>query len=766
MKKNLIILTVLFICVSVLGTHRIVRALNLLDTIEITGNYLLPNLFYEHNLYFHKTQKGDIIYCLDPDKAGTEISAYKGLITNNIELYSNQQIGILATLIINGYPNKLPGTPTRNFSPEEFHCITSMAIRAVCMEFKGLTRGKTAEEYINVQYGDISAKIECIKLINYAKSNPCFKPYNELFVESLSNNKISDDGSMIYKEYMLVGNNIPGPIKITVDNIVNTKVILPDNLTLGNKFMIKIPIEETYRPINLKMSISGEADMGLVFIKAGLYNRQNYMGILNVNQIIKRQFDVNIVPNISKLKIFKKDKDTQEKISGATFRVWNKRPIDTNDKNNLVGNFVTDAEGIIEINNLTSLGSYYLKEIGAPVGYENLIEDEFECIAINEFGETYEKTIYNQQKELIENYIQIKGYKQVGSNQRVEYRIYGATNASNVALNNFCINIPVSTEYYELNNKITIGTFDEKQGYLMYLTDRDEKIYELKKSYNDENDYKLNKLNEIITRNIKGVFNCSDQEIVKIPSNSLKELLIKLAPESKGIEFKTPLFGDGIYSIYAKDLEKEYFLGSNYDGKKVNNFTFKNLRSYRIVFEKPLNIDEFKSGSFLSEYKSNHEYSLIFNTNKRENVLINGDLNTNKINIISIKELINKKLLLEGEVINKVSILFKDPVEPGLTLANPIILSGTSKDFNSISDEIFNGNRNNLYYSNTVEISGEYKEKEIKNGDTWDTGSYSKNIKMTNGMLPRTGSYTFKLFGLLSVTIGILLISSRRVINE
>lgn len=767
MKKIIIFVTFLLICLSSFWTHKYILALNLFDTIEITGNNMLPSLFYEHNLYNHKTEYGDIIYCLDPDKVGTEVSAYTGVVTNKLDFYSNQQTAILSSIIINGYPNILPGNPVRNFTANEYHSITSMAIRALCMEFKGMTRGKTAEEYISVQYGDNAAKQECINLIEFAKNNPFIEPYNELSVKYLSsNNIVNDDDNMISKEYILEGRNISGPLKISTEGNNDYNLVLPENLTIGQKFYIMVSKDKTYNPINTKINISGKASNGLVFIKAGINNRQNYMGILNINQDIKTQFDLKIEPNIAKLKIIKKDIDSQEILNRATFRVWSKRPKDINDNENLIGNYVTNTEGFIEIDNLIKLDTYYIHEIDSPVGYESSIKDNFDYIVVDKFGETHEITIFNQQKITMENFIQIKGYKQVSSKQEVEYKVYGATNASNISLNSFFIKIPIPYEYYELNRKITIGNFEEKQGYLMYLKDSDNKSREIRKPYKDEVNYHLKNPAVSVNRNIYGVFNSTDLEVIKVSDTNIKELEIKLSPGSKGIEFKTPVFGKGSYSIYIKDMEKEYLLGSNYDGKKINNFTCSNLRSYRIVFDQPISIDEFKSGSFTSDIITNQVYKVIIDTDKRENVLIQEDWDANEINNINISEIMKDKLLLDGETIKNVSIIFKKPVASGFSLASPIILSGTSKDLHIISSEEFNENKNNLFFSNFVEIHGEYKGKVVENGDSWDTGSYFKDLKLTKGKLPKTGSFRFLVICLIPITVGFFLIIRWRGSNE
>lgn len=752
MKKIKAFITILSVFILTLGAHQLILALDLGDTIEITGNKLLPNLFYEHNLYNHITEYGDTIYCLDPDKMGTEISSYQGTVVNNFDIYSNQQIAILSSAIINGYPNTLPGNPYRDFTASEYHSITAMAIRAICREYKGMTRGKTAEDYISVQYGDVAAKLECIKLIVYAKNNPYTKEYNELIVKSLSENNVaSEDGTKIGKEYIIEGSNVIGPINISSIDSDLGDIILPENLTIGEKFKILIPIEKTYKPINTTMEISGKANSGLVYIKAGISNRQNYMGILKVNQDIKTAFDFNLNTNIAKLRVIKKDIDTQEILTGATFKIWSKQPRNINDNENLIGTFVTNEEGFIEINNLSVLGTYYISEIYPPVGYDKKAESIFDNIKVEKFGITYNKTMYNQQKTVIENFIQIDGYKQLASNQPVEYKVFEATNASNVSLNNFIISIPIPHDYYDLNKTITIGEFEEKQGYLVYLMDSNNNQHEIKNSYNDKQDYILSKTSTQKTRNIKGIFNSSDSELIDVPKDGIKELIIKLAPESKGIEFRTPVFGKGYYSIYIKDHEKEYLLGSNYDGNKEHKFKSSNLRSYRIVFDNPIFIKDFKSGSFSAETKSNENYSIFVNTDKRENVLIKENLEA------SVKNVIN---FMDSEIISNVSIVFNNAVKPGFSLASPIVLSCTSNNLKIINDNKFSSkdNSDNLYFSNTVEIRGEYKGKEVINGDEWETSTYSKELQLSKGNLPKTGSYKYLFFSLLPLTLGILLV--------
>ncbi|KAF0091338.1 MAG: hypothetical protein FD141_1127 [Fusobacteria bacterium] len=757
MIKIRTIITILSICIFTFGAHQLILALDLGDTVKIEGSNMLPNLFYEHNLYDHRTEHDDIIYCLDPEKVGTEFSSYQGKVVNNLDLYSNQQIAILKSVIINGYPNILPGTPYRSFSTNEYHSITAMAIRAICMEFKGMTRGKTAEDYLSVQYGEAAAKLECIKLIVYAKNYPYNQNYNELSVKCISDNEVlSEDGTKIGKEYILEGVNVAGPINLSAIDGNNNDFILPKNLTIGQKFNIMAPKDKTYIPINKTLEIIGNSNSGLVYIKAGISSRQSYMGILKVNQDFKTTFDFNLDPNIAKLRVIKKDIDTQEILTGATFKIWSKQPENINDIDNLIGIFVTNEEGFIEINNLGKLGTYYISEIGVPIGYKSTDNAIFETVEVAKFGITYNKTIYNQQNVILENFIQISGYKQLASNQPVTYKVFGATNASSVSLNNFTISIPIPHEYYKLNT-ITLGEFKEKQGYLMYLIDSNNNNHEIKKSYNDEADYLLSKSSTHETRNIKGIFNSTDVKSIDVPEAGIRELTIKLSPDSKGIEFRTPIFGKGSYSIYIKNNEKEYLLGANFDAKIEHSFVCSNLRSYRIVFDKPIFIDEFKTGTFTSNDKSNEIYSVMVDTDKMDNVLIKDNLEANKINLLKFSD---------SEIVENISIIFKEAVKPGFSLVSPIVLTGNSKDLKHIIDNKYNGNGNDLNFSNLVFVKGEYKGNEAKNGDEWETSSYSKELKLNKGNLPKTGSYKYILIGFLSLTLGIFLVIKWRKYHE
>ena len=757
MKKIIIYIGILSVLILTFGAEPLLLALGLGDTLEITGNRLLPDLFYEHNLYDHRTEFGDIIYCVDPDKVGTEHSNYAGRVVEDLDFYSDQQIAILTSLIFNGYPNQEPSTANRNFSGSEYHCITAMAMRALCMEFKGMTRGKTAEDYISVQYGDAGAKSECRRLILQAKKNPFIKKYNDISIKCLSKNNIEilDDSTRVGKEYVIEGSNISGAVSIKLKGINDKDIIMPKTVAIGQKFFISVPKSKTYTAINETFEVKAKTNESLVFIKANGSDRQSYIGLIKVNQELKLNYDFNMEPNIAKIKLIKKDTDTKENLPGATFRFWSKKPASLIDKNNLCGEFTTNEVGVLVVDNLSKLGACYFSEIKSPIGYPAKAPFETGEIVVDKFGITYEKIVYNKQKPLLETFIQLDGYRQVASFQPLEYKVFGAINASNVSLKDFSINIPLPHEYYSLNNRIEIGSFIENEAYLMYFKDINDNVHEIKKSYIDSKDNQVSVSEQQTTRNIKGIFTNTDEDAVEVPNLGMKEMTIKLVPESKGSEFKTPIFGKGTYSIFIKNQEREYLLGSNYDGMKVNYFKCNDLRSYRIVFDKPVFISNFKNGTFKALEQGYRNYSVILNTDKRKGIEIGSDFVSNKKNVINIADIIKQNKLMKNETITNVNIRFNEAVKPGFRQKEPIILSGQSKDLNLLTDKYFNGDRNILFYENRVEIEGFYGEEKAANSDEWETNSYSRDVLLKKGAIPKTGAYSIAIVGFTIIAAGI-----------
>jgi len=759
--KNLIFLFI--VVFMTFGVSQLVQALNYGSTVKITGSNKLPNLFYEHNLYNQKSEYNDYIYCIEPDKTGSEHSIHEGIVVDNLSLFTNEQASILKAAALNGYPNVI----INNFSSSENQCITAMALRCLSMEFKNLTRGRSAETYINDQQGSTLAKAECRKLIIKSKSLPFINEFSNLSLKNISNGNIAipGDTTRVGQAYLVESTNISGPINLSCATNNLTEINYPNSIMPGEVFYVSVPIKDTFKKIDIKFTATAKTTKDIVFIKANDSSRQSYVGLISLNKNIDYKFDFKLDEGYSKLVLIKKDIETNEILTGVKFKFWSEKPEDVDDEKNSLGIFTTDEQGKIFLSNLNKLGKYYYAEISPPLGY--FIENEtIDSINIDAFGNTYNKTVYNRQIPFLSTFIQLKGYKQTASNQPLKYEVFGAINASNVNLKDFSLNIDIPYEYADIDNDIEIGKFINAQGYQIFYKDLDDKSYEVKKNYIDNTDNQILNTNSQNMSKIQGIFTNDVSGIVSFDKTSIKEVVIKLAPTSNGNEFITPIFGEGNYSIYIKDYNSEYLLGENYKGDIENKFNCTNLRSYKIVFDKPISIDNFTSGKFSTLKQSTPNYSIYFNTIKRNKVLINNNMKSDEINKINISQLYDNGTLNKDENIVSIKILFNEQVNSGFKQMEPIFINGTTNNFENLSNKYFEGKRESLYYSCKVDIEGEYNGESVKDNDDWDTTSFSKSLSLNKGVLPKTGGLIMIMVGISSICIGSLFIIKWRYINE
>ncbi len=755
MNKNKSLILLFLVFLIMFSTSQLIFALSYGDRVKITGSNELPNLFYEHNLFNHITEHNDYIYCVEPDKIGSENSIHEGLVTDSLSTFNEEQEGVLKSAALFGYPN----INNSNFSISENQCITAMALRCLSMEYKNLTKGRTAEDYIDIQQGSSLGKLECRKLIVKAKLQPFKSEYSKITIKplSLNNIEIPGDKTRVGKAFKIECINIQGPISLSCIGNISTGLNYPKEILPEELFYISLPKSETYEPINLKFQVNSYANKDIVFIKAISSTRQSYVGLISIDKIIKTSFEFALDQNISNIELVKKDINTNEILPGAKFKIWSEKPEDSDDNSNLLGIYTTNNQGVIRIPNISELGTYYFCEILSPIGYSSQ-NTSIESIDVIDYGITYYKTVYNRQNLLLETFIQLKGYKQAASNQPLKYEVFGAVNCSNTELKNFSINFSVPNEYVNVDKKIEIGKFTDAAAYQIFYKDNLGKINEVKKNYTDYPDYLLSTNYEQQTKNVQGVFTNDINDEILIKSNDIKEVIIKLVPTSSGSEFTTPEFGGGKYSIYIKDKEKEYLLGNDFDGEKRNKFKCDDLRSYKIVFDEPINIDNFNSGEFTTLQKSNQFYDLLIDTNINNEVLVAGNFRTDENSTITITDLYKNNSLNDDEIIENIHLKFKDEVNPGFKQQEPIYIYGSSNDFNKLSDKYFSGKREKLYYSSRVEVEGEYEGNTILNGDEWDTGTFSKELLLTNGSLPKTGLSEIIFIGLILFSVGNLML--------
>jgi len=118
---------------------------------------------------------------------------------------------------------------------------------------------------------------------------------------------------------------------------------------------------------------------------------------------------VNVVKNIynerikTTVKVIKKDGDTGKYLEGATFGLYAKNDIyDSNDnivhpKDYIVARGVSDKDGEIIFDTIFFPGTYYVKEIEAPEGY-NLTDEKFEVVILPGKNTEVEIEVLNYEK--------------------------------------------------------------------------------------------------------------------------------------------------------------------------------------------------------------------------------------------------------------------------------------------------------------------------------------------------------------------------------
>ena len=144
--------------------------------------------------------------------------------------------------------------------------------------------------------------------------------------------------------------NLPEGFYIT--DLNNNKT---STFTSNENFRLVIPKEYLDKDLTGKISIESKCKTYPIFYgEAPNSNIQDYAVTYNAYENFEDEFDINIKTNKSKIKIIKKDEETDKPIEGIKF--------DLIKDNIVIETKKTDINGIIQFNNLYQ-GNYMLKEV-------------------------------------------------------------------------------------------------------------------------------------------------------------------------------------------------------------------------------------------------------------------------------------------------------------------------------------------------------------------------------------------------------------------
>ena len=201
--------------------------------------------------------------------------------------------------------------------------------------------------------------------------------------------------------------------------------------------------------------------------------------ILEENQIKNITFENELIKG--NLEITKVDSKTKEKLSGATFGIY-----DEND--NEIAQITTDETGIATIENL-AYGKYYAKELDTGSVYYFLNENTYE-FEIKENKVTVPLTIENDGVN-IEVDVEKEGTIEIKPGEKVNYEFSNIANKSNIYLDNFKWFDYIPTDYIRLE-KMTTGTWNQDLTYsVFYKTNKSEDYILFKDNLSTKENYEL-----------------------------------------------------------------------------------------------------------------------------------------------------------------------------------------------------------------------------------------------------------------------------------
>lgn len=353
-------------------------------TIYTTGN-LSRMLKYDGMLIktahavYEENGKQYPAYCLNKDLQGVgeNIGSYQ--LTNEEKI---TDVG-LWRVIINGYPYKsLEELGVAN--EEEAYIATKQSI--YCYIYN---RG--TEKYSGI--GDSGARTVNAMNIILENAKKSTENMGEQNIQITQSDEWRKENDYITKEYQIASDINISKYSIKLENepegckIVDLQNQEKSEFNSDEKFKISIPIKSLQESGVFKIKIETQMETKPIFYgKAPSSNLQDYALTAYSYETVNTELVQNYGKNETELTIEKQDDKTNKKLKGATFEI-----LDQN--KNVVKTEETDENGQIILGEILP-GTYYIREIKAPEGYQ--VNDEVQKIDID-FNEKLTITIGNSQ---------------------------------------------------------------------------------------------------------------------------------------------------------------------------------------------------------------------------------------------------------------------------------------------------------------------------------------------------------------------------------
>lgn len=325
----------------------------------------------------------------------------------------------------------------------------------------------------------------------------------------------------------------------------------------GENFKVVIPKSSITGTINGEIMILAHCETYSIYYGEGPSGFQNYALYPDPYQDISKTLTTSITPNTAKITIVKVDKDTKEKLSGVTFNAKYE-----NGQN--IGDFTTDANGVIEIKNLMN-GTIILTETKTKESYKLKVDKI--AVELN-VGES--KTV-EVENEKMKGKIRVIKVDQDNNQVKLEGVTFQVTNSKGTVVDTLTTNAngEATTKDLPINDTYKVKETNTKKEYV--LSDKVETVT-LK-----ENEIKnLTFTNEKKKAQIKVIKVDLDNNEVKLENVEFEVLdskgnvvdTIKTDKNGEAVTKRLPI--DETYKVRETNTRKEYVLSD-----KVETVTLK-----------------------------------------------------------------------------------------------------------------------------------------------------------------------------------------------
>lgn len=310
---------------------------------------------YLRSQWIYRASDNKFVYCLEPWVIIDESQEYQETIDfNDISKTTLDRVKLIAYY----------GYGYNNHQNDYWYTVTQMLIwKEIDKDADFYFTDRLNGDRINLYENEMN---EILNLVN-----------NHYKLPSFANNSYKFS---IGKDYQLNDEN----------NVLNLfEIESNDNIIKNNNLLTIKSTEAKNISINLVKQTNKYKNIPLIYVSG---NSQNVMAVGNYESV-KTSLNIEFVSG--SIKLIKKDKDG---VINKNVSLQNAEYILYDEAKNIVGRFVTDANGMSEIKNLP-IGKYYIKEAKSSYGYELDLKEYMVNLDINNLNENL--IVYEKQKEKV-----------------------------------------------------------------------------------------------------------------------------------------------------------------------------------------------------------------------------------------------------------------------------------------------------------------------------------------------------------------------------